>query len=116
MEALYDVDEDQEDMADDEDGGVSVAPSTSSRLSKASGVSAAPSLIEAQSSGVLRSDFDSMMDDFLSGFPDTRSGKSKHASTGGNKRERREGRYKNGIKMLDEVRGELGPARLRGRV
>jgi protein LTV1 len=116
MDALYSLDEDGEDMADDEDGGVSVAPSVSSRLSKVSRASAAssiaPSLIEAKTSGALRSDFDNMMDDFLSGFPDTKSGKSKAASTGVTKKERREGRYKNGMKMLDQLRVELGPARV----
>jgi protein LTV1 len=117
MEALYAMDEGEEVMADDEDGGVSVAPSASSRLSRMSKVSAAssaaPSLIGAQTSGALRSDFDSMMDDFLGGFPDTKSGKRKGATAGQNRKERRELRYQNGMRMLDEVRGDLGPAKLR---
>jgi protein LTV1 len=67
--------------------------SAASKMSKASAASEAPSL--------LRSDFDSIMDDFL----------GNHTEVG--KRRVRRGKPQTGIEQLDEIRKTLGPPRLR---
>lgn len=51
--------------------------------------------------GPTRADFEGMMDDFLGGY-----------SSNGKKRSK-QGKWKNGVEQLDEIRRELGPARLR---
>ena len=73
----------EDDM--DDDGGVSVVTDTSTTSSQAP---------------QLRSDFDSIMDDFLGGY-----------SMAGKKRLKRGGRQ-TGMEQLDEVRQGLGPARI----
>ncbi|KAK2736365.1 hypothetical protein FQN55_001660 [Onygenales sp. PD_40] len=111
IEALYALDEEGEEydgasMADD---NVSLA-SGMSRMSSMSRVSEAPSLV---SGGVpLRSDFNSIMDGFL----DTWDDRGVHAKRKGAKGKRgKNGNEVVGIRMLDEVRQELGPAKLGGR-
>jgi protein LTV1 len=52
--------------------------------------------------GPVRGDFDSLLDDFLGGY-----------STMG-KKHLRKGHWKNGTEQYDEIRRELGPARIRG--
>ncbi|KAL8734852.1 MAG: hypothetical protein Q9166_001204 [cf. Caloplaca sp. 2 TL-2023] len=81
-----------EDAMDEADEGASVMTG-SSVLSK-------PSSIASSQAPVLRSDFDSMMDDFLGCY-----------SVSGKKRVKKGG-YQSGLEQLDEVRRELGPARL----
>ena len=82
----------EEDYAEDEmdmhDGSASVASGTSMASSQA------PSLVQ-------RSDFDSIMDDFLGGY-----------SMSGKKRVKKGG-YQSGMEQLDEVRKGLGPARFK---
>jgi protein LTV1 len=51
--------------------------------------------------GPVRSDFDNILDDFLEGY-------SMHG-----KRNVRKGKWKSGLEQLDEIRRELGPARIR---
>ncbi|KAL8805466.1 MAG: hypothetical protein Q9182_001921 [Xanthomendoza sp. 2 TL-2023] len=77
---------------DDVDDGASMMTG-SSILSK-------PSSIASSQAPPLRADFDSMMDDFLGSY-----------SMSGKKRIKKGG-YQNGLEQLDEVRRELGPARL----
>ncbi|KAL8719015.1 MAG: hypothetical protein Q9225_003916 [Loekoesia sp. 1 TL-2023] len=93
LDARFDkIEEDYaEDGMNDADEGASVMTG-SSMLSKSSSIasSQAPSL---------RSDFDSIMDEFLGGY-----------SMSGKKRVKKGG-YQSGIEQLDEVRRELGPAR-----
>ncbi|KAL8830695.1 MAG: hypothetical protein Q9170_005623 [Blastenia crenularia] len=93
LDARFDkIEEDYaEDGMDEADEGASVVTG-SSMLSKSSSLasSQAPSL---------RSDFDSIMDDFLGGY-----------SMSGKKRVKKGG-YQSGMEQLDEVRKELGPAR-----
>ncbi|KAI9760206.1 MAG: CDP-diacylglycerol--glycerol-3-phosphate 3-phosphatidyltransferase [Chaenotheca gracillima] len=73
----------EEDYAEDElDDNVSLATSTASQ-------------------GPIRSDFDSMMDDFLGGY--SMSGK-KHVKKGG---------YQTGMEQLEEIRQGLGSARIK---
>ncbi|CAO1603940.1 Protein ltv1 [Xanthoria calcicola] len=83
----------EEDMDDDADDGASVMTGSSIR-SKPSSVAS------SQASPSLRNDFDSIMDEFLGGY-----------SMSGKKRVKKGG-YQSGLEQLDEVRRELGPARL----
>ena len=82
----------EEDYAGDEmdmdDGGASIVTGSSMASSRA------PSLVQ-------RSDFDSIMDDFLGGY-----------SMSGKKRVKKGG-YQSGMEQLDEVRRGLGPARVK---
>lgn len=82
----------EEDYAEDEmdldDGGESIVTGSSVASSQA------PSLIQ-------RSDFDSIMDDFLGAY-----------SMSGKKRVKKGG-YQSGMEQLDEVRKGLGPARVK---
>ena len=64
-------------------------------LGSVSGVSTVSSV-----QGNLRQDFDGVLDDFLDGY-------SMHG-----KRRLKKGKWKNGIEQLDEIRKELGPARV----
>lgn len=75
-----------EDDVDDEDGGVSVVTDTSTTSSQAP---------------PLRSDFDSIMDEFLNEY-----------STQGRKRIKK-GKNQSGIEQLDEIRKGLGPAKIK---
>ena len=94
LDARFDkIEEDYaEDGMDEADEGVSVVTG-SSMLSK-------PSSIASSQAPSLRSDFDSIMDEFLGGY-----------STSG-KRHVKKGRYQSGIEQLEEVRKGLGPARI----
>ncbi|KAL8683725.1 MAG: hypothetical protein Q9186_000359 [Xanthomendoza sp. 1 TL-2023] len=85
-------DKTMEDYAEDDvDDGASIMTG-SSILSK-------PSSIASSQAPPLRSDFDSMMDEFLGSY-----------SMSGKKRIKKGG-YQSGLEQLDEVRRELGPAR-----
>ena len=75
-----------EDGIDDEDGGASVVTGTSTTSSQAP---------------PLRSDFDSIMDEFLNEY-----------STSGRKRIKK-GKHQSGIEQLDEIRQGLGPAKIK---
>ena len=90
LDARFDkIEEDYaEDEMDVDDDGVSIATGTSVASSQA------PSLVQ-------RSDFDSIMDDFLDGY-----------SMSGKKRVKK-GKYQSGMEQLDEVRKGLGPARVK---
>ena len=90
LDARFDkIEEDYaEDEMDMEDGGASVVTGSSMASSQA------PSLVQ-------RSDFDSIMDDFLGGY-----------SMSGKKRVKKGG-YQSGMEQLDEVRKGLGPARVK---
>lgn len=88
LDARFDkVEEDYaEDDTYDEDGEGSVVTGTSTTSSQAP---------------TLRSDFDSIMDDFLNGY-----------STSGRKRIKK-GKNQSGIEQLDEIRQGLGPAKIK---
>ncbi|KAI1856133.1 hypothetical protein JX265_011848 [Neoarthrinium moseri] len=53
--------------------------------------------------GPMRGDFDSVLDDFLGGYKQI------------GKKHMRKGGWKNGTEQLDEIRRDLGPARIKGR-
>ncbi len=88
LDARFDkIEEDYaEDYMDDEDGGSSVITGTSKASSQAL---------------PLRVDFDSIMDEFLDGY-----------SMSGRKRIKK-GKNQTGMEQLDEIRKELGPAKIR---
>ena len=90
LDACFDkIEEDYaEDEMDMDDGGASIVTGSSMASSQA------PSLVQ-------RSDFDSIMDDFLGGY-----------SMSGKKRVKK-GSYQSGMEQLDEVRKGLGPARIK---
>ncbi|KAL8927931.1 MAG: hypothetical protein Q9208_002006 [Pyrenodesmia sp. 3 TL-2023] len=94
LDARFDkIEEDYaEDGMDEADEGASVVTG-SSMLSK-------PSSAASSQAPSLRSDFDSIMDEFLGGY-----------SMSGKKRVKKGG-YQSGLEQLDEVRRELGPARV----
>ena len=90
LDARFDkIEEDYaEDEMDIDDGGASIMTGSSMASSQA------PPLVQ-------RSDFDSIMDDFLGSY-----------SMSGKKRVK-QGRYQSGMEQLDEVRKGLGPARIK---
>lgn len=105
VEEMYALDEGDEEF-DDQDGGMSLA-SGFSRQSKMSTVST-----KSFADGDVREDLDSMMDGFLADW-----NKSNPGGGGGKRKGAKAKRGKNGnevlgMKMLDEIRGELGPARV----
>ncbi|KAL8935819.1 MAG: hypothetical protein Q9211_004499 [Gyalolechia sp. 1 TL-2023] len=93
LDARFDkIEEDYaDDGMDEADEGASVVTGNS-MLSK-------PSSVASSQAPPLRSDFDSIMDEFLGGY-----------SMSGKKRVKKGG-YQSGIEQLDEMRRELGPAR-----
>lgn len=104
IEAIYALDEAGE-FDDDEDGGMSLA-SGMSKQSKMSTVSA-----RSFAEGPVRSDLDSMMDGFLNSWDPGFPGDSKRKGAKGKRG--KNGNEMLGMKMLDEMREGLGPARLR---
>ena len=104
IEALYSVDEEGTEY--DADGA--------SMISGVTGLSEAPSLVSRGGQGVpLRSDFDEVMDGFLAGWQD-RSSQAKRKGARGKRG--KNGNEAVGIKMLDEIRQGLGPAKIPGNV
>lgn len=117
VEALYALDEaDEYDDVSFADGASMISGMTGATgmtgMSAAS--SQAPSLVSQSDyrDVPLRSDFDNVMDDFLSGWQD----RSKQAKRKGAKGKRgKNGNETLGIAMLDEIRQGLGPAKLPAR-
>ncbi|KAI1376621.1 Low temperature viability protein [Hypoxylon crocopeplum] len=90
LDARFDKIEEQyneDDFEDDDDGMASM-----SQVSTTSSVT-----------GPVRHDFDNILDDFLGGY-------SMHG-----KKQMKKGKWKSGTAQLDEIRRELGPARIRGK-
>ncbi|EQL33205.1 hypothetical protein BDFG_04649 [Blastomyces dermatitidis ATCC 26199] len=105
IEALYSLDEEGEDY-----DGSSMADDMS-MVSGMSTVSEVPSLVSGGTP--LRSDFNQIMDGFLDDWDD----RGVHAKRKGAKGKRgKNGNEVVGIRMLDEIRQGLGPARLPGKV
>ncbi|KAI1099604.1 Low temperature viability protein [Jackrogersella minutella] len=90
LDARFDKIEEQYNEDEFEDGDDAVS------MSQASAVSSV--------TGSVRGDFDNILDDFLGGY-------SMHG-----KKQMKKGKWKSGTAQLDEMRRELGPARIRGRV
>ncbi|KAK5052124.1 hypothetical protein LTR84_002928 [Exophiala bonariae] len=102
VEKMYALDEDDE--FEDMDGGMSVMTGMTGR-SKMSQVSTASFADE----GAVRQDFDGMMDDFLGDWNKANPGGKRKGVKG---KRGKHGNEKIGLQQLDEVRAELGPARL----
>ena len=105
IEAMYALEEANE-FDDDRDGGMSVA-SGLSRRSRISTVSTS-----SFANGDVRSDLDGMMDDFLGGWNKGHPGGGKRNGAKGKRG--KNGNELLGMRMLDEIRGDLGPARVFG--
>ncbi|KPI42270.1 Protein LTV1 [Cyphellophora attinorum] len=104
VEKMYSVDEGDE-FDEDVDGGMSLASGMTgqSKMSQLSTTSFADE-------GAVRQDFDSMMDGFLGDWNKANPGGGKRK---GNKGKRgKHGNEAFGLQQLDEVRAELGPARM----
>ncbi|KAI1214762.1 Low temperature viability protein [Annulohypoxylon truncatum] len=90
LDARFEKIEEQYNEDEFEDGDDDTA--SMSQISTASSVT-----------GSVRNDFDNILDDFLGGY-------SMHG-----KKQMKKGKWKSGTAQLDEIRRELGPARIRGR-
>lgn len=109
VEQLYALDE--EDEYDDSMSMISGMTGATGMTDMSTASSVAPSLVDGNGQVMhSRSDFHNVMDDFLSSWdPNT----SKQAKRHGAKNKRgKNGNEAIGIKMLDEVRSGLGPARI----
>ncbi|KAJ5099782.1 hypothetical protein N7532_006783 [Penicillium argentinense] len=107
VEALYSLDE--EDEYDDSMSVLSGMTGATGMTGMSTTSSQAPSLVDAGGANVSRSDFHNVMDDFLANWDDNTSAQAKRKGTK-NKRGKN-GNEAIGIRMLDEVRSGLGPAR-----
>ncbi|CEJ60526.1 Putative Low-temperature viability protein ltv1 [Penicillium brasilianum] len=107
VEALYSLNE--EDEYDDSMSMVSGMTGATGMTGMSTASSMAPSLVDGNGAAVSRSDFHNVMDDFLAGWDDNTSAQAKRKGT-----KYKRGKHGNeaiGIRMLDEVRSGLGPAR-----
>ncbi|PYI09992.1 low-temperature viability protein ltv1 [Aspergillus sclerotiicarbonarius CBS 121057] len=116
VEALYSLDE--EDEFDDSMSMVS-GMTGMTNMTGMTGISTAssqaPSLIDANGEAVRPShNFNNVMDDFLAGWDDKTSAQAKRK--GAKAKRGKNGNEAIGIRMLDEVRQGLGPARVGGKV
>ncbi|KAJ5104506.1 hypothetical protein NUU61_001853 [Penicillium alfredii] len=109
VEALYAVDEDEE--YDDSMSMVSGMTGATGMTGMSAVSSQAPSLVSAGGDATpTRSDFNNVMDDFLSSWDDNTSAQVKRK--GAKAKRGKNGNEAIGIRMLDEVRQGLGSARL----
>lgn len=112
IEALYALDEEGEEEY--EDGMSMVSGMTGmSRMTGMTGMTGMSSASKADGDVPLRHDFDEVMDSFLAGWTD-RSSQAKRKGAKGKRG--KNGNEAIGMKMLDEVRQGLGPARVPGKV
>ncbi|KAJ5176957.1 uncharacterized protein N7482_002834 [Penicillium canariense] len=107
VEALYSLDE--EDEYDDSMSMVSGMTGATGMTGMSTASSQAPSLVDGNGAALSRSDFHSVMDDFLSNWDDNTSAQAKRK--GAKNKRGKNGNEAIGIRMLDEVRQGLGPAR-----
>ncbi|KAI5304902.1 Protein ltv1 [Ascosphaera pollenicola] len=107
IEALYALDEEGEDYGDD----MSMVSGMTgmSKLSKFSQMSEVPSLVDANAEPMPPSNFNSIMDGFLDNWQD-RAPQTKRK--GAKAKRGKNGNEVIGMRMLDEVRCGLGPARI----
>ncbi|KAE8382034.1 Low temperature viability protein [Aspergillus bertholletiae] len=112
VEALYALDE--EDEYDDSMSMVSGMTGMTGMTSFSTASSQAPSLIDANGVAVApRHDFNEVMDNFLAGWDGNTSSQAKRK--GAKAKRGKNGNEAIGIKMLDEIRQGLGPAKVTGR-
>lgn len=105
VEQMYALDEGDEEF-DDQDGGMSLT-SGFSRQSKMSTVSTT-----SFADGDAREDLDSMMDGFLADWNKSNPGGGRGKRKGAKGKRGKNGNEVIGMQMLDEIRGQLGPARV----
>ncbi|KAL2865652.1 ribosome biogenesis protein LTV1 [Aspergillus lucknowensis] len=109
LEALYNLDEEEE-----YDDSMSMASGMTGMTDLSTTSSQAPSLIDANGNAVApRHDFNNIMDDFLAGWDGNTSAQAKRK--GAKAKRGKNGNEAIGIRMLDEVRQGLGPARIPGK-
>ena len=112
VEQLYSLDE--EDEYDDSMSmisGMTGATDMTGMTGMSTASSQAPSLVDGNGEAVYsRSTFNNVMDDFLSSWDPNTSGQAKRH--GAKHKRGRNGNEAIGIRMLDEVRSGLGPARI----
>ncbi|KAJ5908439.1 hypothetical protein N7495_001121 [Penicillium taxi] len=111
VEAMYALDE--EDEYDDSMSmvsGMTGATGMTGMTGMSAASSQAPSLVNGSGEAVSRSDFHNIMDDFLAGWDNNTSSQAKRK--GAKNKRGKNGNEAIGIRMLDEVRSGLGPARL----
>ncbi|KAL2825626.1 Low temperature viability protein [Aspergillus cavernicola] len=109
VEAMYALEEE-----DEYDDTMSMASGMTGMTDFSTASSQAPSLIDANGNEVApRHDFNNIMDDFLGGWDDKTSAQAKRK--GAKAKRGKNGNEAIGIRMLDEVRQGLGPARVPGR-
>lgn len=110
VEQLYSLDE--EDEYDDSMSMISGMTGATGMTGMSTASSQAPSLVDGNAEAVhSRSTFNNVMDDFLSSWDPNTSGQAKRH--GAKHKRGRNGNEAIGIRMLDEVRSGLGPARIR---
>ncbi|KAJ5223588.1 hypothetical protein N7468_008130 [Penicillium chermesinum] len=111
IEALYSVDEGEE--YDDNMSMISGMTGATGMTGMSTASSQAPSLVDANNESFSRSGFNNVMDDFLSGWDDHTSAQTKRK--GAKNKRGKHGNEAIGIRMLDEIRSGLGPARFSSR-
>ncbi|KXG49745.1 Low temperature viability protein [Penicillium griseofulvum] len=112
VEQLYSLDE--EDEYDDNMSMISGMTGATGMTGMSTASSQAPSLVDGNGDAVhSRSTFNNVMDDFLSSWDPNTSGQAKRH--GAKHKRGKNGNEAIGIRMLDEVRSGLGPARIRGK-
>ncbi|KAL4870516.1 hypothetical protein BDV12DRAFT_55359 [Aspergillus spectabilis] len=110
LEALYALDEEEE-----YDDSMSMVSGMTGMTDLSTASSQAPSLIDANGNEVRpRHEFNNIMDDFLAGWDDKTSSQAKRK--GAKAKRGKNGNEAIGIRMLDEVRQGLGPARVSNRL
>ena len=110
IEALYALDEEDEEI----DDSMSMASGATGMTGMSAASSQAPSLVDANGSVPASHGFNNIMDDFLAGWDDKTSAQAKRK--GAKAKRGKNGNEAIGIRMLDEVRQGLGPAKLSGKV
>ncbi|KAJ5165368.1 uncharacterized protein N7500_007198 [Penicillium coprophilum] len=111
VEQLYALDE--EDEYDDSMSMISGMTGATGMTGMSTASSVAPSLVDGNGEAVhSHSTFNNVMDDFLSSWDPNTSGQAKRH--GAKHKRGKNGNEAIGIRMLDEVRSGLGPARIRG--
>jgi protein LTV1 len=110
VEKMYSVDENDEDLDMDNDGGMSLASGMTgaSNLSKVSQLSTT----SFADKDAVRTDFDGMMDGFLGEWEKANPGGGGRRGVKGKRG--KHGNEKYGLEQLEEVRRELGRGRVRG--
>ncbi|KAK5945047.1 Protein ltv1 [Knufia obscura] len=108
VEKMYSLDEADEFGFDDESSIIS-GMTGASKMSSVSKMSTA----SFADPGALRSDFDGMVDEFLGGWNEANPGGGGGKRRGAKGKRGKNGNEVYGLRQLEEVRRELGPARIR---